>query len=258
MNSTNEIRISSSGESLPLVLIALHTVFFGSWAIFLFGYAVFRHLEETGIIEGTGNGRYTAGEVALVEENEPLSHGATLYQSCVACHGNNGEGNALLKAPAINRQNETYLYSQLIKFKEGQRGTHASDTEGATMRPMAQMLVDDEAINSVIDHIKSLTAPLPPETSMGDPGKGQAAFALCSACHGADGKGNSEIKSATLVGLQDWYIVNTLKKFKEGVRAYHPEDSEGAQMKPMSMSVVSEEAMQDLAAYVNKLARAED
>ena len=80
--------------------------------------------------------------------------GATLYATCVACHGVKGEGNPLLKAPALAGQADWYIVQQLKNYKAGLRGTHASDPEGAMMRPMSMILANEQAMLDVAAHIQ--------------------------------------------------------------------------------------------------------
>ena len=61
---------------------------------------------------------------------------------CVTCHGAQAQGNKALGAPALWQQESWYLVAQLEKFKSGARGSHAKDTGGAQMRPMAAQLTD--------------------------------------------------------------------------------------------------------------------
>ncbi len=61
------------------------------------------------------------------------------------------------------------------------------------------------------------------------------------------------LNSPQLANLQDWYILRQLKNFKEGVRGSHPKDTYGSQMRPMSMTLIDEQAMKDVAAYINSL-----
>lgn len=83
-------------------------------------------------------------------------HGAQLFGTCTACHGADAAGNEQLGAPPLTVQPDWYLVRQLGKFKAGVRGAHPKDTKGATMRPMAQALPDDQAMKDVIGHVQSL------------------------------------------------------------------------------------------------------
>lgn len=82
--------------------------------------------------------------------------GKALYGICSTCHGGMAEGNVALHAPALVQQNDWYLVKQLEDFRTGRRGAHKNDTWGSTMRPMAQTLVNTDAIHDVVTYIKSL------------------------------------------------------------------------------------------------------
>ncbi len=82
--------------------------------------------------------------------------GKATYMVCVACHGPTGEGNPTLKAPPLTRTPDWYLMAQLKKFKAGVRGSRPEDTSGATMRPMALLLADEQAMKSVLAYLGTL------------------------------------------------------------------------------------------------------
>lgn len=82
--------------------------------------------------------------------------GATSFTTCTACHGADAAGNQTLGAPPLLYQPDWYLVRQVGKFKHGVRGANPKDLKGMTMRPMAQTLADDQAINDVIAHVMSL------------------------------------------------------------------------------------------------------
>jgi cytochrome c553 len=83
------------------------------------------------------------------------ARGATLYATCSACHGVQGEGNPSLSSPSLRHTSDWYLFTQLKNFKQGIRGAHPKDATGALMRPMAMLLPDDQAMRDVIAHIGS-------------------------------------------------------------------------------------------------------
>lgn len=82
--------------------------------------------------------------------------GKTLFAPCVACHQADGKGSEPLKAPPLTHANDWYLSASLRKFKLGVRGTNPKDISGATMRPMAQTLTDDQAVADVVSYIVTL------------------------------------------------------------------------------------------------------
>lgn len=82
--------------------------------------------------------------------------GQALFGTCVACHGPSAAGNQAVGAPPLNGASDWYLLTQLKHFKDGVRGTNPADTAGATMRPMAQILVDEKAMKDVIAYVTTL------------------------------------------------------------------------------------------------------
>jgi len=56
-----------------------------------------------------------------------------------------------------------------------------------------------------------------------------------------------------LAGQSDWYLVNQIKKFKQGQRGYHNMDHGGRQMRPMVATLVDDAAINDVVAYINTL-----
>jgi len=82
--------------------------------------------------------------------------GKAKYIPCVACHGQQGEGNAALKAPPLAGMSDWYQVRSLQKFKEGIRGTNPKDPQGMLMRPMSMTLADEQAILDVVAYINTL------------------------------------------------------------------------------------------------------
>ena len=78
---------------------------------------------------------------------------------------------------------------------------------------------------------------------------GQAAYAVCASCHGAQGEGNEALNSPKIAGQQSWYVERQLKYFKEGVRGGDG-DTNGAMMMPMAMTLVDDNAIRNVAAYI--------
>ena len=85
-----------------------------------------------------------------------VERGATLYESCALCHGNDGEGRWNTNAPGIAGMNDWYLARQLSNFRSLVRGGHAEDIYGQQMHLLASILGDDQAINDVVAYINTL------------------------------------------------------------------------------------------------------
>ena len=182
-----------------------------------------------------------------------IERGKTLFATCAACHGADGEGNAALNAPANGGQDEWYVLRQLKNFRAGIRGADPKDTYGAQMRPMAMVLPDDQAMADVAAYVASLEAPDLPGTLEGDPEAGKKAFVTCVACHGDRGQGNNSLNAPRLTGQHDWYIVRQLQNFRAGIRGTHKQDVYGAQMMPMAQILATDEQVLDVTAYIMTL-----
>lgn len=81
--------------------------------------------------------------------------GATQYEVCVACHGVDGLGDELLRAPPIVQMHDWYLFEQMQKFRSGARGSDPADTWGLTMR-VNTIALDDQAMRNVIAYVQTL------------------------------------------------------------------------------------------------------
>jgi cytochrome c553 len=181
--------------------------------------------------------------------------GAELFESCVPCHGEKGEGNQSLGAPAIAGLPAWYVTAQLEHFQSGLRGQHADDTEGLRMQAMARQMKTDMERAAVASHVASLPRVVSPAAiHAGDPTAVQALYVTCSTCHGMKGEGNEAVKAPPLAGMDDWYIAAQITKFKEGVRGSAQGDAFGTVMRTIVAPLTPELANQ-MAAYVHALPR---
>jgi cytochrome c oxidase subunit 2 len=93
-----------------------------------------------------------------------------------------------------------------------------------------------------------------PSFATADEGRAKETFAtVCSACHGPDGGGNAAMLAPSIAGLDEWYIVLQLDKFRAGWRGEHFQDVGGERMAPMARSLADEDAVRSVAAYVASL-----
>ena len=115
----------------------------------------------------------------------------------------------------------------------------------------AVVVEEKDAFNDWLDSYPTfaevLARPAPDVTA------GQAAYAVCSACHGAGGEGNKMLNAPKLAGLQDWYLRRQILNFKHGLRGANPGDTFGAQMAPMAATLVDEAAINNVVAYIASL-----
>lgn len=91
------------------------------------------------------------------------------------------------------------------------------------------------------------------ERAVGDPEAGAATYAVCTACHGAEGEGNEALNAPKIAGQEPWYLKRQIRLYQQGIRGADPDDVYGMQMAPMANTVTSEQALADVAAYVESL-----
>jgi cytochrome c553 len=178
-----------------------------------------------------------------------------VFDTCVPCHGKAGQGQELVGAPAIAGLPEWYLARQLTKFKDGIRGAHPDDVEGARMRPMGRALYREGDVESVAKYVATLP-PVKPAHSLagGDVAAGRTQYAtVCVACHGNDGSGNEALGAPSLRHQSDWYMYAQLEKFRNKMRGAHPKDQTGALMMAMSSTLADSTAMKNVVAYIRTL-----
>lgn len=198
-----------------------------------------------------------AAGLALPAAAQDAERGAQLYELCAACHGSEGQGNALYLAPAIGGLPAWYVASQLEKFRAGGRGKHFDDIPGMRMRPMAMTLRNDDGndLEDVTAYVSSLPVQKPePTLAGGDPARGAGYYAVCQACHGPQGEGVQATNGPPLANQDDWYMLSSLERFKSGVRGSSPNDPNGAVMRGMAATLPDEQAIKDVIAYIVNLA----
>lgn len=186
-----------------------------------------------------------------------VAKGRALFALCTQCHGENGGGIEAALAPAIAGLPAWYVEAQLVKFRAGQRGLHAGDTGGLRMYPMSKWLQSDEELKAVSAYVASLPAVAPPATlaQPGDAAKGAGYYAVCSACHGPDASGNQGMGAPPLAGLNDWYLLSSIEKYKKSIRGSLPGDTLGPAMIGMVATLPDEQAVRDVIAHIRSLAK---
>ena len=82
---------------------------------------------------------------------------------------------------------------------------------------------------------------------------GETLYGLCTQCHGADGSGGPDPLAPDIAGLDEWYVVQQLHKFRNGARGAHPDDASGLRMRPMARTLANDDEVRAVAAYVASL-----
>jgi cytochrome c553 len=86
-----------------------------------------------------------------------------------------------------------------------------------------------------------------------DLARGETLFNLCAQCHGDNAEGNELYVAPAIAGMDLWYIEMQLGEFRSGLRGTHFDDIYGMRMRPMSLTLRSEEDVKAVAAYVASL-----
>jgi cytochrome c oxidase subunit 2 len=82
---------------------------------------------------------------------------------------------------------------------------------------------------------------------------GKEKFVVCQACHGPTASGSQEIGAPRIAGQNHWYELRQLRNFKAGIRGVNPEDTFGIVMRPMALTLVSDQDVVDVVAYLGTL-----
>lgn len=187
---------------------------------------------------------------AVAEEPMPVAPENLVY--CTVCHGVQLMGNETLKAPRLSGMDQWYVARQLRGFRKGWRGSHPEDFSGMEMRPMAEALTE-QGVTEAAAFVASTHSPAPLATVDGDATEGESLYAACAACHAADGRGNEDLAAPALAGQNDWYLLQQLDKYRQGIRGGHPDDTYGQQMRASAQLLDSDQAVRDVVAYINSL-----
>jgi len=87
----------------------------------------------------------------------------------------------------------------------------------------------------------------------GDPGRGATLYAPCASCHGSNAGGNAALGAPRLTHLTPVYIVAQLDKFRDRLRGGSGATEQAQQMAAMAATLADEQAVYDVAAYIDSL-----
>ncbi|WP_395683253.1 cytochrome-c oxidase, cbb3-type subunit III [Dokdonella sp.] len=146
----------------------------------------------------------------IAGDAEATRMGQRLFiDNCAACHGRDGQGNHLIGAP--NLVDRDWLYAGdgngiLASIQDGRHGV---------MPPFGGSF-DAATTENLANYVRSLSGA---DHSPAKAAAGQAAFAVCSACHGPTGKGNQALGAPNLtdeVWLYDGDLATIEKTIRDG------------------------------------------
>jgi cytochrome c oxidase subunit 2 len=175
--------------------------------------------------------------------------GKLLYQQCAACHGQQGEGNEELNAPALAGQFDWYLTRQVNNFANEIRGAHEKDVFGKQMLAMAKQL-DKEEVKHLSTYIQSMEITKTTFNESGNMHNGSRYYqGKCGACHGGTAQGNKSLNAPKLAGLSKSYLERQMANFSDGIRGTNEEDKLGRQMAMMAKTTSGQE-LNDIIFYI--------
>jgi cytochrome c553 len=159
-------------------------------------------------------------------------------QTCLACHGEEAEQP---ETPLLHGQPALFLMTQLVQFRQGQRG------DATPMAGIAAALGDKD-IRALARYFAAQPPP-PPAAARGEPdperqsrGAALAAQHRCGSCHLPSFAGREQMPRLT--GQKEAYLLKALRDYRAGTRI-----GSGAAM-PEVMARVSDAEAQDLAYYL--------
>lgn len=187
-----------------------------------------------------------------------MTDGREIFEKvCAACHGVDGGGKADLKTPAIAALPDYYVRSQIHGFREGRRGHDPADGQSFLMGMIARQLTPAQA-DAVVAHLARMPRIVPASTAKNqresDPANGQMLFQeRCMECHRYNASGELAFGSPPLIGQQPWYLMEQMRKFKNGRRGTVKGDVNGAKMVLASNFIDDEQMLRDIVDYIMSL-----
>jgi cytochrome c oxidase subunit 2 len=112
--------------------------------------------DDTAIRNLTAYIQTLPGNVPQATVTGDAKRGRSLYMTCAACHGSEGQGIWALNAPRLTGMSDWYLVRQLQNFQQRVRGGHEHDYYGWQMATMADSLKNERSINDVVAYINTL------------------------------------------------------------------------------------------------------
>ena len=143
-------------------------------------------------------------------------------QGCVTCHGQSGAGSSNGYFPRIAGKPATYLYNQLVAFRDGTRKYPPMNylvayLPDAYLREMAEHYARQRPAFAASEAVHSDSTVLARGALLATAGDADRQIPACVACHGRDLTG-MEPGIPGLAGLRPTYIVAQLTRWRVGDR----------------------------------------
>jgi cytochrome c553 len=174
-----------------------------------------------GVLLPTAHGASSAlDEFASVLRCKPNeAHGQMLFDTCAACHGNDGSGATDGTVPGVAAQHFRVVVHELVGYRHEER----SD-------PRMEHFTDDHHLSGLQDiaDVAAYVSRLPPTHSSALRGGEEMKKAAeiyagrCASCHGDAGEGNNVKRYPRLAGQHPEYLLEQLQEAAEGRRPHFP------------------------------------
>ncbi|HIG31644.1 MAG TPA: c-type cytochrome [Verrucomicrobiales bacterium] len=172
-----------------------------------------------------------------------------LYKSCQLCHSTR----EMQRGPIIDGWPAWYVESQLFKFRKNIRGNDSRNKSEVLMRVGMSVLESDSQVRELARYISTLDIKKSIRTARGDVNKGKTIFLRCLPCHGNKAEGIPLLKTPPLIVMEDWYLVDQIRKFQMGWRGNSERDPHGLMM-AVAVKPLSKQDILDVVVYIGKLA----
>ncbi|QHS10831.1 cytochrome-c oxidase, cbb3-type subunit III [Sinimarinibacterium sp. NLF-5-8] len=155
--------------------------------------------------------RFAEKSIAELAHNpSALRYGSRLYaDNCAACHGHNGMGNQLIGAPNLTDRDTLYGNDGdtiLASINNGRHGVMPPKGGNASL--------SDDDVTNLTHYVLSLSGS---EHDVARAQAGQPKFAMCGACHGAEGKGNPMMGAPNLTD-RVWLYGGSFEAIEHSIR----------------------------------------
>ena len=172
------------------------------------------------------------------------------FSQCVACHGEQAQGNERLNSPSLAGQSASYLTRQLANFSTGVRGSHQKDILGKQMLAISKQLNKNTDVPALAAYLSKLPSAKLSQNTSGDMKNGSRYYqAKCGACHGGNAQGNPAFKAPKLSGQNVDYLSRQMQNFVNSIRGTHADDKLGRQMAMMA-KITSGKELDDIFHYI--------
>jgi cytochrome c553 len=153
---------------------------------------------------------WTPATLSLVKKGN-ADQGKAIAGTCAGCHN---EGNA---APNLEGQLPTYIFKQLVDYKNGSRKDPSTAMNG-----LASTLSEQDAADVAAWYgqqtAKAGKGGASDTTGIVFKGEGKRMEPACASCHGHSGQGE-KVDTPRLAGQKADYLEKTLLGYKNGARA---------------------------------------